>query len=810
MLTNYLKIAFRNLLKHKVYSSINVFGLGIGMACSILILLWVRDELSYDRFHANAGRVYRVTREWKNQDGQTSLHLARVAPPIGPLLKHDFPNIVEDVVRIRADYNTLLKLGDRTFVEERFFWAEANIFDIFSFSLLKGDPATALKEPNSVVLSEAMAQKYFGAADPLGKTIYYENQADLKVTGVVRNVPPNSHFKFDFLGSFITLENFFGRDFMATNWGRNNYLTYLLLPEGLPAEVLREQIPAFLDKHITQLVINNTGQPPTNKPSLTNQLHLQKLTDIHLHSHLTTEIEQNGDIVNVYLFSAIAFFILLIACINFMNLATARSAKRAKEIGLRKVLGAYKKQLVQQFLGESLLIAALALLLAVALVEAALPFFNEFVGKSLSLNVWQNPGLLVGLIAITLFVGLLSGSYPAFLLSSFRPARILKGEDKTSGKSAFRTALVVGQFSISIGLIISMGMVYHQLDFLRNKKLGFDKEQVLILRANGDVQEHFQTIKSRLMENSAILNVTASRLVPSNKLLNSWGGQVFDGDKKENLTFRLAVVEVNYDFFSTYRIPFLAGRDFSREHATDDSAAFILNRAAVEQLGWPPGEAVGKPMVYGNRTGHIVGVVEDVHFESLHNKIVPVIYLIDRGGSPQFALRLSGRDISGTLAFIKTIWSEYQPDYPFEYRFLDEQLRSLYDSEENLGQVFGIFSLLAVLIACLGLYGLAAYAAEQRTKEIGIRKVLGATIGSLVGLMSKEFLKLVIIANLIAWPLAWFAMDRWLNNFAYRIEIAWWVFIAAGALALAIALLTVSWQAIRAAIANPVKALRYE
>lgn len=816
MFKNYLKIAFRNILKHKVYSLINILGLAIGMACSILILLWVRDELSYDRFHANAESIYRVTREWKNQDGETSLHLARVAPPIGPLLKNDFPSIVEDVVRIRADYNTLLKLDDRTFVEDNFFWAEANVFDIFSFPFLKGDPATALKEPNSVVLTEAMAQKYFpkestiGETDPLGKTINYEGEADLKVTGVVQNIPQNSHFKFDFLGSFITLENFFGKEFMASNWGRNNYLTYLLLPEGFSPDVLREQIPGFLDKHISQLVINETGQPPANKPSRTNQLHLQKLTDIHLHSHLTTEIEQNGDIVNVYLFSAIAFFILLIACINFMNLATARSAKRAREIGMRKVLGAYRKQLIGQFLGESLLIAALALIIAVSVVEAVLPYFNDFVGKNLSLSIWQNPEMILGLIAITLFVGLVSGSYPAFLLSSFRPVRVLKGEDKSSGKSAFRRVLVVSQFTISIALIISMGIVYHQLDFLRHKKLGFNKEQVVILQASGDMQENFETIRSRLMQNSSILNVSASRLIPSNKLLNSWGGQVLDGEETVPLTFRLAVVEVNYDFFQTYEMPLLAGRDFSREYATDDSAAFVLNRAAVEKLGWTVEEAVNKSMIYGERNGRVIGVVEDVHFESLHNKIVPIIYLINGAGSYQFALRLSGQDIPASLAFIKNIWTEYQPDYPFEYRFLDEQLGALYDSEENLGKIFGIFSLLAVVIACLGLYGLAAFSAEQRTKEIGIRKALGASVKNLVGLLSKEFLKLVIIANIIAWPVAWYAMNRWLENFAYRINIAWWVFILAGTLALAIALLTVAYQAIKAAVANPVKSLRYE
>ena len=810
MLSNYLKIALRNLLKYKVYSLINILGLALGIACTILILLWVQDELSYDEFHTNADRIYRVTREWKNPDGETSLHLARIAPPFAPLLANEYPNSIEHIARLLQDYNSLLKIDDQSFVEDGLFWAEPAVFNIFSIEMLNGDPATALSEPNCIVLTTSIADKFFPGENPIGKTINYEDEGVLKVTGVIADMPENSHLKFDMLGSFATMETIYGKTFMETNWGSNNYLTYILLAKGQSAAELQEKLPAFIDKYYAPALISYLGEAPDYVVSDLNVLHMMKLTDIHLHSHLNSEVEQNGDINNVYLFSAIAFFILLIACINFMNLATARATKRGREIGTRKVLGAYKRQLIQQFLGESLLITFIAMLLAIVFVEFALPEFNHFTGKALHLQFFSHPLIIPALLLLTVLVGLVAGSYPAFLLSSFRPVATLKSSDKMSSGTRFRTILVVTQFAISIGLIVSMGIVYQQLEFMRSKNLGFAKERVILLSGDGEMGENIESIQSQMQTNPNILAVTSSRLIPSGRLLNSSGAQILDGDEPQRINFRLAVVDVNYNFIDTYKMSLIAGRDFSRNYATDDSASFILNRNAITQIGWTPESAIGKRMNYGGRDGIVIGVVEDMHFESLHNKIVPIIFLINPGRSYRFAVKISGNDIPGTLAHIEKIWREYLPDYPFTYDFLDDRVDAQYAGEEELGKIFGVFAMLAVVIACLGLYGLAAFTAEQRTKEMGIRKVLGATTGNLVGLLSKEFVLLVVIANLIAWPVAWFAMNKWLGTFAYSTTVGWWVFLGAGVLALIIALITVSWQAIKAALANPIKSLRYE
>ncbi len=810
MIKSYLTIAIRNLKKYKAYSFINIIGLAIGLACSILIMLYVVDELSYDQFHEKKDRTFRVTREWFNTDGTSSLHLARVAPPIGPLLKHDFPDLVVDVVRVLSDYSTLLKVGDKNFVEDKFFWAEENIFKIFSFEMIEGDPNTALKDPKSVVLTESSAKKLFGSTDVLGKYIRYEDEGDLKVTGIVKDVPRNSHFKFDFLGSFVTLVNLLPANTLTTNWGSNNYLTYVLLPSEVPGEVLSEKFPDFLDRHLTQFIETITGQPPVNKPSKTNKLHLQKLTDIHLHSHLTTELEENGDISNVILFSAIAFFILFIACINFMNLATARSARRFKEIGMRKVLGAARNQLIKQFLGESVIISFIALIIAVTIVELSLSPFNNFIHKELELNLLNNPVVLFSIITLTILVGVISGSYPAFHLSSFSPIRALKGGKDTSGRSLFRSSLVVVQFVISIGLIISMGIVWDQMDYIKNQKLGLNKDQIIILSTDARMRENIDDVKNRLKQNSSILKVASSDLVPSDMLINSLGGQIYDEGKPAPVGFRLAMVRMDDDFLDTYEIPILAGRNFSKDFATDDSAAFILNEAAITQLGWNLQDAVGKQLIYGGREGKVVGVVQNFNFESLHNSIVPMILLNQNLAGLQMSVKIRSENIQSTIEFLKDMWAEYRPDYPFEFSFLDDEFASLYEAEQKLGDIFGLFSMLAIFIACLGLLGLTSFTAEQKTKEIGIRKVLGATTSGIVLMFSKEFLKLIVIANIIAWPLTYYLMNIWLEDFAYRISIQPSTFIISGFIALGITILTVSYQAIKVAMSNPVKSLRYE
>lgn len=804
MLKNYLKIALRNLLRHKGYSLINILGLAVGMASCILILLYVHDELSYDKYHKDADQIYRVTREWFNSDGASSLHLGHVAPPIGPLLKIDFPEI-QQMVRITDGNNPLIRHQDKVFQEERFYFADPNIFEIFTLPLLKGDPQKALTDPNSVVLTPTMARKYFGGEEPLGQVLNIDGRADLKITGVMQEVPVNSHFHFDFLGSMKLLELVYGDDEFK-NWGSNNYTTYLLFPQNYSIENFKKAVPDFIGRH----------HPDGKEAIPKTTLHLQRLTDIHLHSHLDSEIEANGNIVYVYIFSAIAFFLLLIACINFMNLATARSANRAKEVGLRKVVGADRRQLIRQFLGETVVMALIALLLAVVLVEAALPQFNAFAGKELALRSQGMLFILASLLGVTLFVGIVAGSYPAFFLSHFQPVAVLKGQKIGSTRSRFRSVLVIFQFAISIILIVGMGVVYNQLEYCRTKNLGLNKEHIVVLPADQNIVQRYPDIRNQLLQHPQIAGVAASKRVPSGRLLDSSGGSVIDGEKSEPLNFRIANVRVDHSFIDTYGIQMAAGRNFSTEFPTDSTEAFILNETAVAKIGWPsPDAAVGKPFQYGNRIGRIIGVVKDFNYESLHQPITPIILLIAPQSFNSISVKMRAAqpaDIATALEFLKQKWQEYRPNFPFQYSFIDERYEQLYQSEHRLGQIFGAFSLLAVFIACLGLFGLASYTAEQRTKEIGVRKVLGASLGNIVLLLSKEFVRLVGVATLSSWPIAYYAMDRWLQEFAYRININHQLltFLLAALLAFAIALLTVSFQALKAAMTNPVEALRYE
>ena len=812
MLINYLKIALRNILRQRIYSFINIIGLAIGIACCILILLFVRYELGYDKFNKNADRIYRVTREWFNEDGTSSLHLARVAPPIGPLLKNDFPQIVQEETRLLHDGDVLLKVGEKSFNEDRFYWAEQSTFKIFTIPFIKGNKSKALSEPKSVVLTQSMANKYFGNEDVLGKTIKYGDLGELKVTGVIKDVPENSHLKYDFLASFITLYDsaIIGRKTLQENWGSNNYLTYILLPENVPVKELKDRIPSFIDKYISQVIKRENVQMPAKAFHNYTILHFQKLKDIHLHSHLTTEVEENGDIKNVFIFSAIAFFVLLIACINFMNLATARSTKRAREIGIRKVLGAYRKQLMKQFIGESLITVFISLFFSILIVEFTLKPFSNFSERNLHFNIFSDPFLWVGILLLAIVVGFIAGSYPALMLSSLQPVAVLKANKILSRKSLFRTVLVILQFSISITLIIAMGIVFQQIQYVKNKDLGYNKDHLVILPSSEKIKRNLESFKSQLQKNPNIQMVTTSKLVPSNMLLNSWGANIYEKNKTVPLQFRLAVQEVDYNFFNTYQIEFTSGRDFSKDYATDDSAAFILNESAVHQLGWDAKQAIGERMKYGDRKGRIIGVVHDFNFESLHNEIVPIIFLITKTGNNQVTVRISGKNIHATLDFLKKKWKEYRPDYPFDYTFLDNQLSGLYDKDQKIGDVFGIFAIIAIIIACLGLFGLASYTAEVRTKEIGIRKVMGAKVSEIITLLLKEFLLLILIANLIAWPLSYYFMNKWLNEFAYKTGISLWLFITSGILAMVITILTISYQSIKAATANPVKSLRYE
>ena len=802
MLRNYILIAFRNLQKHRAFSFINITGVAVGLACFLLIALYVKDELSYDRYNTNADRIYRVSRTFLASDGTVSLKLAEVAPPFGPLIKQDFPE-AEQVVRTFIDSEGLVRFGEHSFNEKDIFLAEANLFKVFDFTLLSGNPDHALENPFSILFSRPMAEKYFGHENPIGKTIRYNNQHDLTVTGVYEPLPAQAHFHPNFLVSFSTLNDnrIYGAESLRTNWSNNSFSTYVLLKPGSNPDRMEAAFPAFQNEHVP----SEEGQ----KASTWSVLNLQKLTDIHLRSHTDSEIEPTGDITYIYLFSAIGLFILLIACINYMNLATARSAGRAKEVGMRKVVGALRAQLIGQFLSESILLVVFALLIAVFLVLLGLPALNEFTQKQLSFHQLLNPGFLAILVGITLLTGLVAGSYPAFFLTSFRPLGILKGKIASTMRTGkLRQVLVVTQFSIAIVLIISTAVVYNQMKYIQDYRLGYAKDQVLLLRDLGDSTTNYQTLKEQLIQTGAVGDMGRSSRIPSGRLLDSYSAMAMKGDTMAPVKINLRGLRVDYDFIPAYQIGMAAGRNFSRSYSTDTSMV-VLNETAVRQLGWTPEQAIGKPFHYGPAKGQIIGVTKDVHFESLHQPMSALAMTLTPTQLNWLSLPLKG-NVPAAVRQVETVWKRFFPERPFDYQFLDERFDRLYTREQTQQVLFSIFAGIAILISCLGLFGLSMFMAEQRMKEIGIRKVLGASEISLVTLFSKDFMQLVGVALVIASPIAWYAMRTWLSDFAYRTDIHWWVFLLAGGLTALIALLTVSFQSVRAALMNPIKSLKSE
>ncbi|AHM62854.1 hypothetical protein D770_23045 [Flammeovirgaceae bacterium 311] len=806
MIRNYLKIAVRNLMKYKAISFINLFGLSVGITCCLLILGYILFELSYDRYHTNAHNIYRVERGWQNPEtGMASLQLGSVAPAIGPLLENDFPEI-EKLTRLVSTGNTLLRYEDKTFNEKQAYCADENFLEVFDVEVLRGNPATALDEPFTVMLSEEMAAKYFGAEDPLNKVIRMDGQFEMKVTGVFKSFPANSHVHPQILISFNTLRSpdIYGDEYLSSNWGDNSYFTYLLLPEDYDAKDLEAQFPAFLDRHI-----KDGGDKPSDWTSLT----LTPLTDIHLHSNKDLELEKNGDIRRVYIFSAIALFILLIACINYMNLSTARSVLRAKEIGIRKVVGAGKGELVAQFLSESVLIAWMATLLAFLFTWLGFPWLNKVSGQSLTIDELLRWEVLLPLLLLPFAVGLFSGIYPALFLSSFQPIKVLKGIVRIGGGGlSFRKVLVIVQFSLSIILIISTVVVYQQLQYMQEKALGFDKEHVVTFATNETLNNNFDAFRTELLSNPAIGEVGRSSLVPTDRLLDAAGSQIKLGDSLAPTKADIKFVTADDHFIPAYGIELVAGRNFSRDFGPD-TAAFVINEAAVKVLGLKSAEdAIGKEFMYYDRKGRLVGVVRDFHFESMHHPILPIVFFkaLPPFGYGSVSVKISGQNIPAALEQLEKTWRTFAPGTPFEYTFLDDTYTRLYEAEQRQGTVFTIFACIAIAIACLGLFGLSAFTISQRVKEIGIRKVLGADTSTIVALLSRDFLKLVLLAAVIAFPLAWYAMQRWLEDFAYRINIPLWAFLVAGILAAIIAFLTISYGAIRAAMSNPVKNLRTE
>jgi len=785
LIKNYLKIALRNIKKHTWYSIINIAGLAIGMTCCILILLWVQDELSYDRFHENASDIYRVIQDINFADHSTTWTITQ--GPLGPSLKKDFPEII-NATRITGR-GFRLTYNDRSF-DEVLGMADSSIFEMFTFPLIKGNPATALADPNSIVLTEEMAEKYFGEENPIGKTIQADNEYDFLVSGVLKKIPDNSHLQFDFIIPFI-----FGRELNYTvdRWGNSQFRTYVQIQKGIPPQEVIQKISGYLYE-----------KPTIEKDA---RLNLQPLTRIHLHSNYEFD-SAHGDITYVALFSLVAFFILFIACSNFMNLATARSGNRAKEVGMRKVAGAHRSSIIKQFFGESILLAFIALFFSLIIVKLLLPAFNNLAAKELSLNISGNLLDLLILFGIALLTGIISGSYPAIFLSSFQPVKVLKGSLRSGQKgSVFRKILVVTQFSLTILLIICTGIVYNQLNYLRNMKLGYDKEHMIYMGMRGDMRTNFDTLKNELLINSNISGVTASSNVPtygytfSNSLWR-WEGQNPD----EEILMR--AVFIDYDYFKTFGMEIAEGRSYSKEFSTDTTEAIIVNEAAVKAMRMK--SPLGKRLSINEQNFQIIGVVKNYNFRSLRQGIDPLILLFEPQASRVLFAKLKSENISQTIGYIEKIREKFAPGYPSNYHFLDEALDDLYRSEERVGMIFRYFSVLAIFISCLGLFGLASFMAEQRTKEIGIRKVLGATVSNIVLLLTKEFTKWILVANIIVWPLAYYAANKWLQGFAFRTTIGLWIFILAAAMVLFIALLTVSYQSFKAATANPIDTLKYE
>ena len=784
MFKNYLKIAFRNLIRHKGYSFINIVGLAIGMVSCILILLWVQHELSYDRFHVNAENIYRVV-EMQQQSGEP-FPVAVTPSPLGPAMLEDFPEVV-NFTRFQTYFFGYIKNEGEMFRAE-ITLADPSIFDIFSFPILSGDKEVMFDDLFNVAISEDMAERYFGDEDPLGKSLQINNSTNINVTGVFQNISDNSHLDFDFIIPFEVLKEFGGN---LEEWGSNAYYTYVQLQENVDWQEFDTKIEGYLEEH-------EVGYPV--------KLNLQPLKEIHLFSDYVADIGGHGSIVYVRIFSIIAAFILLIACINFMNLSTARSTKRAKEVGLRKVVGSYRKNLITQFFGESVLLAILAMLIALALAEIALPYFNNIHGKDLSFL--KNINILLLLVGITIITGLVSGIYPAIILSSFKLVTVLKGSISSgSKKGIFRKILVIVQFSLSIILIISTIIIHKQLNYIFKSDVGFNRDQVLSFSSYNFPEEQLNTFKNELRKISSVKSLTASNQYPTNFATSgygfSWKGL------EEDARILIHTLWVDYDFFETFEMEMVAGRSFSREFSAD-TLGFIINEKAVEIMGFDHPTEETLHYRYDEISGPVIGVVKNFNFKHIRNKVEPLVIRLSPDMEGVIHLKLKTENISDAIVLIEKKWEEFVPDYPFDYRFLDDQFQRMYKAEKQMEKIFDFFTAFAIFISCLGLFGLASFMTEQRFKEIGIRKVLGASIPNILFLLIKEFTRWVLIANLIAWPLAWFVMNKWLQSFAYKTTFELWIFLLAGIAALAIALITISFRSFNAAVQNPAKALKYE
>ncbi len=802
MFKNYFKTAFRNFKKNKVFSFINVIGLAIGLTCFMLIAVFVYNEFNYDKYPTDAKNIYRLNLSVTGNGDVAVYPMVDYAVGLG--IKSAFPE-VEAFTRV-SPATDFVKYDDKQFKEEHLAFADSNFLQIFSIPLIEGSNKDALIQPNSIVISKAFAKKYFGDADPVGKSLIIGlHNALFKVTGVFDKVPDNSHFHLD---AFLSLTTW---HIANPTWNNLGEYTYLLLNKNADPKKLQAKFPQLVAKYVVPENQLDMGISLAEARKAVNTFifSLQPLTDIHLYSHTKSEIEPNGDIQYVYIFSVLAVFILLLACVNFTNLSIARSVKRAKEVGVRKVMGSAKWQLIKQFLSESVLISFCAMLLAIALIFVLLPYFNQVSGKQISVGDLLNYKFILVLIALVFFVGVIAGIYPSFFLSSFNPIKVLKGSSGTGrNKSSLRSGLIIFQFFVSTTLIISTIIVYQQLHYMQNKKLGYDKEQVLFLpdgRLMGNNQDAF---KQSVLQDSRVVAATISRSVPGDVFMD--GTEVYPVNENGNGSdIHMNIYHVDYDYLKTLGIKIKEGRYFSKDFGSD-SAAAVINEAAVHELGWNNTNPIGKTIMRSGQMPYkIVGVMNDFNYASAKQKIAPLMMLLGNnyGG---LIIKIKTTDVTSFLSDLKTKWNSFNPQGPLSYNFLDEKFAALYASELRTQQIFSAFAILAIIIATLGLFGLSAFVIEQRTKEIGIRKVLGASVQNVLVLVSKEFLSLVLIAFIISIPVTFWAMDKWLQDYAYRINIAWWVFALGGIVALLIAVITISFQAIKAAIANPVNSLRTE
>ena len=788
MLKNYLKIAFRSMKRHKGYAFMNILGLAVGMACCILILLYVQYELSYDRCHTDADHIYRIL---LSREGFIDQPFAGSPPRLTSALKDTCPEVIH-ATRVKNEV-TSVRYKTQFFRENRFYFADPDFLEVFNFPFMSGNPKTALDEPLSLLLTSEMAQKYFRNENPMGQVVScntYGQPVDYRVTGVLDNVPDNSHFHFDFLAPMSSMGVLRG-DAYISSWDNNAFKTYLRIAENSSPEGLEAKVETLLADKIPW------------KPDIT----LENIKDIHLFSKTNPdmELEPNSDVRYLYFFSAIALFIMLIACFNYINLATAYSARRAVEIGIRKVVGAQKGQIAQQFFSEALLLSLLALLLAALLAGVFLPTFRSLIGAELNIP-WTNLAIVAGVLGIMLFTGIISGVYPALYLSSFRPISVLKTRFRAGGKnrSLFRNTLVVFQFVISAALIVSTATISKQLHYIQNRKMGFNKDYVLTaLIGDQSLRENNGPLKTELVNHPDILAVSTS----SGLLTDiGWGvGPDWEG-KPQDQNPMFFKIGVDFNFLDLYDMKIVAGRKFSGEYATDEKEAVLLNETALRIAGWE--DPIGKRFDGGT----VVGIVKDFHFEPLREAIKPIFFRVmtDNNASFFLSIKIKSEDIPASLAFIDKTWKKFSPDYPFSYTFVDSAVENLYRSEQRIGNAFMYFSLIAIFIACLGLFGLTSFTVEQRTKEIGIRKIMGASVSKIMMRLSFDFAKLVLLANILAWPAAYYFMNRWLEGFAYRTALGPWIFLLTGIVTLIIAMMTIVLQSVKAATADPVDSLRYE